>query len=67
MLHIVLYFFHIGFRLEQSYYSVNEDVGTLNLCATYRGENVPQTLEVKASIDPNSKPRTMMSHFLQNL
>lgn len=59
LLHQILFYFHSGFRLEQTSYSVGEDVGTLNICTTYKGENVPRTLDVKVNLRPNGKSSTM--------
>lgn len=39
-----------GLAFEQTAYSVSEDAGTVQLCVTYRGDNVEQSVE--ANIGP---------------
>lgn len=50
-------FFHTGFRFERPQYYAREHDGTLQMCTTYKGANVPQSLEVKANLRPTGKPR----------
>ena len=57
VLHHFILFFHAGFRFERPQYYVHEHDGTLKICTTYKGENVPQSLEVKANLRPTGKPR----------